>query len=179
MKSCETSWEVCRAVHKRWTTCLGSRRDTWSQLPFSPDTSRRVRKAPTGQGLVENPSFQKVPEAMLNSQDWDLRARPYKHVEDNMLVEARGVVRRLERIAFTEPGRNLRQLMLRDNLALTLIIGRCRRIVQDTVVIRRVVGQAHGPVFMRPTTLCWSDPGHLITALKRKRTLTTTHLLTT
>ena len=66
---------------------------------------------------------------------------PNTHAEDIMLLEARADLRELERTVFTELRRNMRQLMLCDNLGLTLAIERCRsRSYKILMVIRRIAG---------------------------------------
>ena len=86
--------------------------------------------------------FAEVPHEMLDPKDWEtLCARPYNHAEDTTPLEARAVLRGLEGIAFTELGRNLRQLMLCDNLGLTFAIERWRtRSYKTLMVIRRIAG---------------------------------------
>ena len=60
-------------------------------------------------------------------------------VENILILEARSALRAIERLAACEPGRNLRQLLLVDNLGLALSMDRCRsKNFKLLAILRRV-----------------------------------------
>ena len=92
--------------------------------------------SPKWSELIEDPGFKKVPHEMFDLKDWEtLRAQPCNHAEDIMLLEP------VQFCGDSKRDRNLRLLVLCDNLGLTLAIERCRsRSYKVLMVIRRIAG---------------------------------------
>ena len=90
--------------------------------------------------LTADPTFAEVPPAMTDEQKWTVVGGwKFAEVEDIMVLEARALLRGLERVTRTRFGRNLRQVIFADNLGLVLSVGRWRcRSFKILVILRRM-----------------------------------------
>ena len=96
--------------------------------------------SPTGLEMIEDPGFKEVPHAMLDPKDGETFCARSSRAEHILLPGPCGFARTRERIVFAEPNRNMRQLMLCDNLGLTVAIERRRsRSYKILMVVRHAV----------------------------------------
>ena len=71
--------------------------------------------------------FPEVPAELLRPSLWASKGHgQWQHVEDILVLEARALVKGLHRVACSSFGRNVRQLLLVDNMAVSLAFERRR-----------------------------------------------------
>ena len=101
---------------------------------------------PAGVGADEaerwalDPTFPEVPLELLSQEGWrEVGSDRWWYSEDIIYLEARALVRAVERCATSNHGRDSRSLFLGDNLAMVLAFERCRaRDYKLLVLIRRM-----------------------------------------
>ena len=104
---------------------------------FSRETAKRFHEA--GWGLSQN--FQEVPAFALRREHWKPKLwGKWKHEENIVLLEARGVLKAIKRLALTRYGHGMRHLHLCDNLGVVLSIERCRSRNYRLLKILRCIG---------------------------------------
>ena len=71
--------------------------------------------------------FAEVPADLLRKEQWEPKQwGPWKHKEGILILESRALIKSIRRIALSVFGRNIRQLLLADNMSVVLAFERCR-----------------------------------------------------
>ena len=94
--------------------------------------------------LVADPQFEELPEELLDETQWKvISAKPWARVEDIMVLEARGVAHTVIRLAQFGVVRNMRVIVINDNLGLVLCMDRSRaKSFKVLLQVRRVAACA-------------------------------------
>eukprot|EP00438_Fugacium_kawagutii_P016537 Skav227298 [mRNA] locus=scaffold2645:95140:99516:- [translate_table: standard] len=104
---------------------------------FSSKAAEKLREA--GWGLSE--SFAEVPAPLLKRKHWKPKLWGKWKFNDNIvLLEARGVLKAIKRLAMTRYGHGIRHLHLCDNLGVVLAVERCRSKNFKLLAILRKIG---------------------------------------